>query len=209
MRQQRSHTLDTLKVSAVTDQFSKRLYDLRQVRHLYAFTITPSLRYIRDNVDSIGEWYDTRINNRERFVMGIYNRLIHRISSSINSNYKRNKHKDKSPFSLVCVEHQRQTAKGKKQISPHIHAVISIHPEWNDKFLSLFTYMEKDKEGRDVYSLNDDFYMDRGLFDLQKQIVDVRLKSQCNQNEWISYGTKHLDMNYQGTGVYLSGELCG
>ena len=207
LRRISSMQLDKIKVDAVTSQFQRTLKKLNQKRVLYALTITPTLRYIKDNIDQLGEWQDTRDDKRERFVMGLYNRLLHRVSAAIHPNYKRPSHKEKTFYSFVCIEHKRTTSKGRGTTLPHIHATISVHPDWNDQFLSFFQQIENFNE-RTYYTLPDDFFIGRGMDELKQQIRSIRLTSYEDKN-WFSYSTENLTMNYQGTGVFLVGDpLC-
>lgn len=193
-----------VKVVQVSNQFNHLLSKLDQDRILYSFNVLPRCGYVERCVKQSGASRETNTDLTERFLHETYSKIIHWLSCSIEPKYnKRQRHKERTIKSLVCFEHHKKNDTT-AVVSPHIHATLAIHPDWNERFLSLFVQKtERDRNNRNQYYLNHEFFMNRGLYELNYQIKETSLKDQMTQLEWIGYSTDQLTQDFQGTGVFI------
>ena len=190
----RTDAIERQKVEYITRDFRKTLRDTDVSYVLYGLTITADEKVVRD----AGIWLDDDARNE---LMGnIYNSFIHRVSSAIESNYKRNTHAHKRFISWGAIEHlsRDKTSYDKdgvlvaNRVAPHIHATIAVHPAWEDKFLSCF----QRNLCRDHFSLSQDF-IDRGMTNWMKQVSSVRLEPVWDEYEWSGYCLKQVSHHSQ------------
>ena len=200
----RRNEQNQMRVHQITHQFNRLLSKLNQDRILYAFNVLPRYGYIEKYVKERGVTRETNEDSVERFLIETYGKLIHWISSSIEPKYnKRPRHREKTIKSLLCLEHAKKNDSS-TNISPHIHALIAVHPDWDEKFLLLFEKHEhRDKNNRNIYFLDHEFFMERGLYELNHIITKTSLKDRVTEAGWIGYAADQLTNDFQGTGVYL------
>jgi len=201
----RTDAIESQKVEYTTRDFRKTLRDTGISYVLYGLTITADEKVVRD----AGIWLDDDARNE---LMGsIFNSFVHRVSSAIEPNYKRNTHADKRLVSWGAIEHISRKPKlitvkdpdgrvvfikGTRKplrklifprVSPHIHATIAVHPAWEDKFLSCF----QRNLCRDHFSLSQDF-INKGMTSWKKQVGDERLVKIWNEYRWSKYCLKQV-----------------
>lgn len=198
------------KVQYTTRDFRKTLRDTDVSFALYGLTITADEKVVRD----AGIWWNDDARNG---LMGnIYYSFVHRVSSAIEPNYKRNTHADKRLVSWGAIEHFSRKLKpvvvkdpdgrvvfikGTRKplrkliyprVSPHIHATIAVHPDWEDKFLSCF----QRNLCRDHFSLSQDF-INKGMTSWKKQVGDERLVKIWDEYVWSKYCLKQVPHHSQ------------
>lgn len=185
----RRDAIERQKIEYITREFRNILRKKDVSYSLYALTITAN----EGCVKKLGIWFDD--DARNGFCGDIYNSFNHRLSSEIQSNYKRNTHADKRFFSWGVIEHlsrdKKTTDKNGKcvteRVTPHIHATIAVHPDWEQKFLSCF----QRNLCRDHFSLSLDF-RNRCMGDLNTSISSVRLEPIYDLYGWSGYCMKQV-----------------
>ena len=191
----RTDAIERQKIEYITRDFRKTLRDTGVSYCLYALNITANEKFVRD----ADIWFDD--NARNDLLGNIYNQFIHRVSSAIEPNYKRNTHAQKRFLSWGAIEHlsRNKTSYNKKdgvsvanRVAPHIHATVAVHPAWENKFLSCF----QRNFCRDHFSLSQDF-IDRGMTNLMKQVSSVRLEVVWDEYEWSGYCLKQVPHHSQ------------
>ena len=180
------------------DKFSHEFFQqVNQRTHdhtFYSFTLSTREKYVRDNIG----WWD--IDARERFVTGLYSRLIHRLSSKCCSNYKRPIHKDRSLLSLAVIEHHSRTTGDLTQ--PHIHSTIAVSNDWNDRFMSCF----QRSPCREHFSLDYEMFSGDAIEQWKNKVSSTQLEvlpTGHDKYNWIGYCIKQVDTTYQGGGSTL------
>lgn len=190
----RTDAMEREKVEYITRDFRKTLRDKDVSYRLYGLTITANEKVVRD----AGIWLDDDVRNE---LMGsIFNSFIHRVSSAIEPNYKRNTHAHKRFISWGAIEHlsRDKTSYDKdgvlvaNRVAPHIHATIAVHPTWEDKFLSCF----QRNLCRDHFSLSQDF-INKGMTSWKKQVASIRLEMVWDEYEWSGYCLKQVPHHSQ------------
>lgn len=175
----RVDALERDKVNKITRDFRKNLMSRGTSYSLYALTITTDEKCIREQ----GIWFDD--DARIETCGGIYNSFIHRVSSAIEPNYKRNKHQDTRFLSWGVIEHSSKD--DNERCVPHIHATVAVHPFWEERFLSCL-----DRNlGRDHLSLSQQF-IDKQMTSLMHQIKSVRIEPIHNEYRWSAYCLKQV-----------------
>jgi len=190
----RTDALERQKVVQITKDFRKTLKDKGVPYRLYGLTITAQQKSVRD----ADIWFDD--DARNDLLSGIYKSFIHRISSAIEPNYKRNTHAHKRFISWGVIEHasrekrvcDRHGSLVSERVTPHIHATIAVHPDWEEKFLSCF----QRNLCRDHYSLSPDF-ISKGMTTWMKQVSSVRLEPVWDEYEWSDYCLKQVPHHSQ------------
>jgi len=180
------------------DKFSHEFFQqVNQRTHdhtFYSFTLSTREKYVRDNIG----WWD--IDARERFVNGLYSRLIHRLSSKCCSNYKRPIHKDRSLLSLAVIEHHSRTTGDLTQ--PHIHSTIAVSNDWNNRFMSCF----QRSLCREHYGLDYQMFSGDAIEQWKNKVSSTQLEvlpTGHDKYNWIGYCIKQVDTTYQGGGSTL------
>lgn len=180
------------------DKFSHEFFQqVNQRTHdhtFYSFTLSTREKYVRDHIG----WWD--IDARERFVNGLYSRLIHRLSSKCCSNYKRPIHKDRSLLSLAVIEHHSRTTGDLTQ--PHIHSTIAVSNDWNDRFMSCF----QRSLCREHYGLDYQMFSGDAIEQWKNKVSSTQLEvlpTGHDKYNWIGYCIKQVDTTYQGGGSTL------
>lgn len=180
------------------DKFSHEFFQqVNQRTHdhtFYSFTLSTREKYVRDNIG----WWD--IDARERFVNGLYSRLIHRLSSKCCSNYKRPIHKDRSLLSLAVIEHHSRTTGDLTQ--PHIHSTIAVSNDWNNRFMSCF----QRSLCREHYGLDYEMFSGDAIEQWKNKVSSTQLEvlpTGHDKYNWIGYCIKQVDTTYQGGGSTL------
>ena len=167
----RTNAMERDKIEYTTRDFHKTLRDTGVSYCLYGLTITANEKVVRD----AGIWWNDDARNE---LMGnIYKSFVHRVSSTIEPNYKRNTHAHKRIISWGAIEHlsRDKTSYDKSgvlvadRVVPHIHATVAVHPAWEDKFLSCF----QRNLCREHFSLSPDF-INKSMTRLCEQIARVR-----------------------------------
>ena len=190
----RTDAMEREKVEYITRDFRKTLRDKDVSYRLYGLTITANEKVVRD----AGIWLDDDARNE---LMGsIFNSFIHRVSSAIEPNYKRNTHAHKRFISWGAIEHlsRDKTSYDKdgvlvaNRVAPHIHATIAVHPAWEDKFLSCF----QRNLCRDHFSFSQDF-INKGMTSWKKQVASIRLVMVWDEYEWSGYCLKQVPHHSQ------------
>ncbi|MDC0588551.1 hypothetical protein OAP17_02225 [Porticoccaceae bacterium] len=190
----RTDAIERQKIEYITRDFRKTLRDTGVSYCLYGLTITANEKFVR----GAGIWLDD--DARNELLGNIYNSFIHRISSAIEPNYKRNTHAHKRFISWGAIEHlsRNKTASDKdgvsvaERVAPHIHATVAVHPAWEDEFLSCF----QRNFSRDHFSLSPDF-INRGMTNWVKQVASVRLEVVWDEYEWSGYCLKQVPHHSQ------------
>jgi len=190
----RTDAIERQKVEYITRDFRKTLRDTGVSYVLYGLTITADEKVVRN----AGIWLDDDARNE---LMGsIFNSFIHRVSSAIEPNYKRNTHAHKRFISWGAIEHlsRDKTSYDKdgvlvaNRVAPHIHATIAVHSAWEDKFLSCF----QRNLCRDHFSLSQDF-INKGMTSWKKQVASIRLGMVWDEYEWSGYCLKQVPHHSQ------------
>jgi hypothetical protein len=186
--------LRLIRSSKLDDQSKESVLKRTQDHTFYSFTLSTREKYVRDNIG----WWD--IDARERFVNGLYSRLIHRLSSKCCSNYKRPIHKDRSLLSLAVIEHHSRTTGD--LIQPHIHSTIAVSNDWNDRFLSCF----QRSPCREHFSLDYEMFSGDAIEQWKNKVSSTQLEvlpTGHDKYNWIGYCIKQVDTTYQGGGSTL------
>lgn len=187
-------SLKRKNIEKFSDEFFQQVKKRTQDHTFYSFTLSTREKYVRDNIG----WWD--IDARERFVNGLYSRLIHRLSSKCCSNYKRPIHKDRSLLSLAVIEHHSRTTGDLTQ--PHIHSTIAVSNDWNDRFMSCF----QRSLCREHFSLDYEMFSGDAIEQCKNKVSSVRLEmlpTGKDRYHWIGYCIKQVDTTYQGGGSTL------
>lgn len=187
-------SLKRKNINKFSHEFFQQVNQRTQDHTFYSFTLSTREKYVRDNIG----WWD--IDARERFVNGLYSRLIHRLSSKCCSNYKRPIHKDRSLLSLAVIEHHSRTTGD--LIQPHIHSTIAVSNDWNDRFLSCF----QRSPCREHFSLDYEMFSGDAIEQCKNKVSSVRLEmlpTGKDRYNWIGYCIKQVDTTYQGGGSTL------
>lgn len=202
----RTDAIERQKIEYITRDFRKTLRDTGVSYCLYGLTINSKERLVRD----AGIWFDD--DARNGLLGSIYNQFIHRVSGTVEPNYKRNTHAQKRFLSWGVIEHlSRDKSSYNKdgilivnRVAPHIHATVAVHPDWEDEFLSCF----QRNICRDDFSLSQDF-VDGGMTNWMKRVSSVLMKPIWDEYEWsgyclkqVSYPTKIDDCHKCGTGLF-------
>ena len=187
-------SLKRKNIDKFSHEFFQQVNQRTQDHTFYSFTLSTREKYVRDNIG----WWD--IDARERFVNGLYSRLIHRLSSKWCSNYKRPIHKDRSLLSLGVIEHHSRTTGDLTQ--PHIHSTIAVSHDWNDRFMSCF----QRSLCREHYGLDYEMFSGDAIEQWKNNVSSVRLEmlpTGKDRYNWIGYCIKQVDTTYQGGGSTL------
>ena len=187
-------SLKRKNIDKFSHEFFQQVNQRTQDHTFYSFTLSTREKYVRDNIG----WWD--IDARERFVNGLYSRLIHRLSSKCCSNYKRPIHKDRSLLSLAVIEHHSRTTGDLTQ--PHIHSTIAVSNDWNDRFMSCF----QRSLCREHFSLDYEMFSGDAIEQCKNKVSSVRLEmlpTGKDRYHWIGYCIKQVDTTYQGGGSTL------
>ena len=175
----RAEALERDKVNKITNDFKKNLMSRGAFYSLYTLTITTDEKYIREQ----GIWFND--DARNEICGGIYNSFIHRLSSAIEPNYKRNKHQDNRFLSMGVIEHSSR--KGDERCVPHIHATVAVYPAWEDKFLSCSDLHPFE----DYRTLSQDF-IDKSMSSLMHLIKSVQIRQVKTEYGWDAYYLKQM-----------------
>lgn len=187
-------SLKRKNIDKFSHEFFQQVNQRTQDHTFYSFTLSTREKYVRDHIG----WWD--IDARERFVNGLYSRLIHRLSSKCCSNYKRPIHKDRSLLSLAVIEHHSRTTGDLTQ--PHIHSTIAVSNDWNNRFMSCF----QRSLCREHYGLDYEMFSGDAIEQWKNKVSSVRLEmlpTGKDRYNWIGYCIKQVDTTYQGGGSTL------
>jgi len=189
----RREALERQRITPLVAEF-ERTYDSTGRKHqFYALTVTARESYVRD----MGIWFDD--DARERLISGLYHQLEHRLSSYAQKKYCRPIHKNKRMFSLGFIEHTSRVTN--KRTTPHIHATVAIHKDWNEKVLECF----ERNLCRDHFSLPPGAFSGNAWREFERKVESIRLEPQYGLYRWNCYSGKSLDEEYQGCGVMTTG----
>ncbi|MDA9282600.1 hypothetical protein N9P68_01670 [Pseudomonadales bacterium] len=180
----RADALERQKATMLTRDFRKTLKDLNASHSLYALTISTT----QSSIHRDGIWFD--YDARNKHCGEIYHSLIHRLSSEIEPNYKRNTHADKRIISWGVFEHKSRG--NNKLCLPHIHATLAVHPAWEQKFLSCF----QKNLFRQHFSPSQDF-QNRCMNSLMPKISSIRLEPIFDEFRWSTYCLKQVPLGFQ------------
>lgn len=139
----------------------------------YSINITPKEHLIHGK----GIWYD--IDQRERYLDGIWTYLKHSINRFLHNNYLRKPHLQIQH--QVVIEHYDK--KTKELIKPHIHGTLAVPSECNERFKTLLIEVSKG-----VYTLDLDRL--KGDFSLIKSTHVERIYDMPNLFYWMGYTMK-------------------
>ena len=178
----RADALERRKATVLTRDFRKKIIDQDAPHSKYALTISTN----QSSIHKAGIWFD--IDARTELCSEIYHSFVHRISSAIEPNYKRNTHADKRFISWGVIEHRSRSTK--ECCLPHIHATLAVHPSWEQRFLSCF---ERDP-CREHLSPSQDFQT-RCLNSVTPKISSVRLEPVFDEYEWTKYCLKQVELD--------------
>ena len=187
-------SLKRKNIDKFSHEFFQQVNQRTQDHTFYSFTLSTREKYVRDNIG----WWD--IDARERFVNGLYSRLIHRLSSKCCSNYKRPIHKDRSLLSLAVIEHHSRTTGDLTQ--PHIHSTIAVSNDWNNRFMSCF----QRSLCREHYGLDYQMFSGDAIEQWKNKVSSTQLEvlpTGHDKYNWIGYCIKQVDTTYQGGGSTL------
>ncbi len=187
-------SLKRKNIDKFSHEFFQQVNQRTQDHTFYSFTLSTREKYVRDHIG----WWD--IDARERFVNGLYSRLIHRLSSKCCSNYKRPIHKDRSLLSLAVIEHHSRTTGD--LIQPHIHSTIAVSNDWNDRFMSCF----QRSLCREHYGLDYQMFSGDAIEQWKNKVSSTQLEvlpTGHDKYNWIGYCIKQVDTTYQGGGSTL------
>ena len=187
-------SLKRKNIDKFSHEFFQQVNQRTQDHTFYSFTLSTREKYVRDNIG----WWD--IDARERFVNGLYSRLIHRLSSKCCSNYKRPIHKDRSLLSLAVIEHHSRTTGDLTQ--PHIHSTIAVSNDWNNRFMSCF----QRSLCREHYGLDYEMFSGDAIEQWKNKVSSTQLEvlpTGHDKYNWIGYCIKQVDTTYQGGGSTL------
>jgi hypothetical protein len=187
-------SLKRKNIDKFSHEFFQQVNQRTQDHTFYSFTLSTREKYVRDHIG----WWD--IDARERFVNGLYSRLIHRLSSKCCSNYKRPIHKDRSLLSLAVIEHHSRTTGDLTQ--PHIHSTIAVSNDWNDRFMSCF----QRSLCREHYGLDYEMFSGDAIEQWKNKVSSTQLEvlpTGHDKYNWIGYCIKQVDTTYQGGGSAL------
>ena len=178
----RADALERQKATMLTRDTRKTLKDQDASHSKYALTISTN----QSSIHKAGIWFD--IDARNELCSKIFKSLIHRISSAIEPNYKRNTHADKRFISWGVIENRSR--KTDELCLPHIHATLAVHPSWEKEFLSCF----KRNFCREHLSPSQDFQT-RCLNSVTPKISSVRLEPVFDEYEWTKYCLKQVELD--------------
>lgn len=187
-------SLKRKNIDKFSHEFFQQVNQRTQDHTFYSFTLSTREKYVRDHIG----WWD--IDARERFVTGLYSRLIHRLSSKCCSNYKRPIHKDRSLLSLAVIEHHSRTTGDLTQ--PHIHSTIAVSNDWNDRFMSCF----QRSPCREHFSLDYEMFSGDAIEQWKNKVSSTQLEvlpTDHDKHKWIGYCIKQVDTTYRGGGSTL------
>jgi hypothetical protein len=175
----RADALERQKATVLTRDFRKTLKDQDASHSEYALTISTN----QSSIHKAGIWFD--IDARTELCSEIYHSFVHRISSTIEPNYKRNAHADKRFISWGVIEHRSR--KTGELCFPHIHATLAVHPSWEKEFLSRF----ERNLCKEHLSPSQDFQT-RCLNSVMPAISSVRLEPIYDKYGWTTYCLKQV-----------------
>jgi len=176
----RADALKRRKATMLTRDFRKKIKDQDASHSKYALTISTN----QSSIHKAGIWFD--IDARNELCTEIYYSFVHRISSAIEPNYKRNTHADKRFISWGVIEHRSR--KTHDLCLPHIHATLAVHPSWKKDFLSCF----ERNFCREHLSPSPDFQK-RCLNSVMPKISSQELKPIYDEYGWTTYCLKQVD----------------
>lgn len=204
-----SDTTEQHRVDHLSREFRQQVKNRQEDHSLYALTLSSRESFVRNNIG----WWNT--DARERFIEGLFSLLIHRVSSRCCSNYRRDTHQDRRILSLGFIEHiarepklvpvtdgngQVVFIKGTRKplmkkvfprVSPHIHATLAVHNQWEDQFESCF----QRELCRDHCSVRPEVFSGNALTRWDEQVQSLRLElipTNNDQFRWISYSSKQI-----------------
>ena len=175
----RADALERQKATMLTQDFRRKLKDLNASHSKYALTISTN----QSSIHKAGIWFD--IDARTELCSEIYQSFVHRISSAIEPNYKRNTHADKRFISWGVIEHRSRNTH--ELCLPHIHATLAVHPSWEKEFLSCF----ERNFCSDHFSPSQDFQI-RCLNSVMPKISSIRLEPMSDEYGWTTYCLKQV-----------------
>jgi hypothetical protein len=179
----RTDAIERQKIEYITRDFRKTLRDTNVSYCLYALTITANEKLVRNS----DIWFND--DARNGLLGSIYNSFIHRLSSAIQPNYKRNTFTDKRIISWGVIEHlSRDTS---DRVAPHIHATIAVHPDWENKFLTCF----QRNICKEHFTMSQDFLNKNSNW--VKQLTSVRLEVVFDEYKWAGYCLKQVPHHSQ------------
>jgi hypothetical protein len=181
------------KVNEVYNTFNRTVFAHQEYQNLYALTLTPNEQFLRHS----GAYF--KEDEYERAVLKLYDQMLHRVSASIESNYRRNTFQRQRLISQVIIEHKSQ--RSGLICVPHIHATIAVHDDWNSRFLDCF----QRNICRDHLSVNRSIFTGKSGESLSSQINSTRLVPINNLFRWQSYTLKQVTDDYQGAGFATRG----
>ena len=145
---------------------------------LYAITLSTNESYVKNQ----NIWFDKEA--RSTLCEYLFKSFIHRVSSKICSNYKRNKYASQRIQSWGVFEHLSKETN--ELCIPHIHATLAIHSSWEDKFLSLFDYSATQNH----WTINEECKV-KCLSTLNPVITSIHLMKIDDAVGWGSYCLKN------------------
>ena len=160
---------------------------------LYAVTLTARESFVREQ----GIWNNE--DEKNALIGRLVHQLHHRLSGHAQNKYQRDCYKNKRMFLLGVIEHR---AKGESvnettskvehaPVSPHLHGIVGIHSDYQDKILECFD--EEQSDDKLVYRLKKDLFKGNAWLQFEQAVESVQLQAIDDLDEWVDYMTKHID----------------
>ncbi|WP_026377249.1 hypothetical protein [Aestuariibacter salexigens] len=180
----KSYFIDEMEkklVAEVTKEFHQALERHPDEHSLYALTLTANESFVHKE----GIWFDD--DARNELCSDYYSSFIHRLSSYICPNYKRNTYDKQRIKSWGVIEHMSREVR--ELCVPHIHATLAIHHDWQDKFLSCF-----EAESSGDFLLPTCAFREKCLTSLNNVIGSVCIRKITDEYRWSSYCLKQVQL---------------
>lgn len=183
MKQATYHLRYSSRMKALEDDKAEKIMSNFQKKNSnkphYAMTITSREHILRNQ----GIWEDE--DARNAFMTSVINKSLHRISSGIESNYKRHTCAKFRLKAIGSIEHLNR--KQTHLVPPHIHGILAVHPNWESRFLSLF----ERQTGAKGFSLSQDFW-NSSMGSLRREVSDIHIKPISDLLRWSAYCFKQV-----------------
>ena len=162
-----------------TEKIISNFREKNSNRPYYAITIASREALIRNQCIWENE------DERNAFMTSLVNKSLHRISSEIENNYRRNTFANVRLKAIGSIEHLNR--KQTHLVPPHIHGILAVHPNWESRFLSLF----ERQTGAKGFSLSQDFW-NSSMGSLRREVSDIHMKPISDLLRWSAYCFKQV-----------------
>lgn len=171
----RSEALERDKTEKIIREFHLQNSD----KDYIAFTVTTCESHLRN----LQIWEQEEARND--LATSVLNRTIHRLSSVIEKNYKRDTFSSVRFKAIGSIEHRGRA--NTHLVAPHVHGTLAVHPSWTRRFLSL---LEPDRSGGG-FSLSRDFW-NSSMRSLRQEVSSIYMKPVSNLFRWSAYCFKQV-----------------